>query len=138
MEFSTNFSSINLLVIFGAAVAANLVGALWYSPFLFGKFWRADAGMGASAGSMSNPVYTFVTAFVLQFLAACMIGGLLGHNAGFTDGSRLGALVGFSLVFTAVGMINLFEGRPRRLVFIHGGYHIVALCIMGAIIGQWN
>lgn len=138
MEFSTNFSSINLLVIFGSAVAANLVGALWYSPFLFGKFWRADAGLGASAGSMSNPVSTFISAFVLQFVAACMIGGLLGHNAGFTEGSRLGALVGFSLVFTAVGMINLFEGRPRRLVFIHGGYHIVALCVMGAIVGQWN
>jgi hypothetical protein len=138
MEFSNNFSSINLLVIFGAAIAANLVGALWYSPFLFGKLWRAAAGLGKSTGTMKNPVGTFISAFVLQFLAACMIGGLLGHNAGFTEGSRLGALLGFALVFTAIGMINLYEDRPKQLVLIHGGYNIVALCIMGAIVGQWN
>ena len=138
MEFSSNFSSINLLVIFGAAIAANLIGGLWYSPFLFGKFWRADAGIGESAGSMDNPVGTLVSGFVLQFLAACMIGGLLGHNAGFTEGSRLGALLGFALVFTAIGIINLYEARPKRLVLIHGGYHVVALCVMGGIIGQWN
>lgn len=138
MEFSLNFSSMNLLVVFGAAIAANIIGALWYSPFMFGKLWRAAAGLGETTGSMSNPVGTFISAFVLQFLAACMIGGLVGHNAGLTEGSRLGALLGFALVFTAIGMINLFEARPKSLVLIHGGYHITALCVMGGIIGQWN
>lgn len=138
MEFTLNFTSMNLLVLFGATVAANILGALWYSPFAFGKPWRAAAGLGEGSGSMGNPVGTFMTAFILQFFAACMIGGLAGNNAGFTDGSRLGALLGFSLVFTAVGMINLFEARPKRLVLIHGGYHITALALMGGIIGQWN
>jgi hypothetical protein len=138
MEFSLNFASINLLVIFGATVAANLIGGLWYSPFLFGNFWRKDSGLGASTGPMSNPAGTFVAAFIFQFLAACMLGGLLGHNVGPSEGATLGALLGFALVFTAIGITNLFEGRPLRLVVIHAGYHMVALSVIGAIIGQWN
>lgn len=138
MEFSLNFASINLLVVFAATAAANLLAALWYSPFLFGKAWRADAGLGESAGSMSNPVATFVSAFVLQFLAAALIGGLLGHNAGFVEGSRLGALLGFALVFTALATINLYEGRPFRLVLIHSGCTTTAFALMGGIIGMWN
>lgn len=138
MEFSLNFASINLLVIFAATFTANLLGALWYSPFAFGKYWRADAGLGERKGTMENPAGVFVSAFVLQFIAACMVGGLLGHNAGFTEGSRLGALLGFTLVFTAIGLINLYEGRPFRLVLIHSGYSISALSLMGGIIGMWN
>ena len=138
MEFAVNFASINLLVIFGATVAANLIGGVWYSPFMFGNMWRKDAELGESSGAMPNPAGTFVTAFILQLLAASMLGGLLGHNVGPSEGARLGALLGFTLVFTAVGITNLFEGRPRRLVVIHAGYHMVALSVMGAIIGQWN
>lgn len=138
MDFSLNFASINLLVIFGATVVANLIGGLWYSPFVFGKMWRKDADLGESQGSMPNPVGTFVSAFVLEFLAAAMLGGLLGHNAGPSEGARLGALIGFALVFTAIGVTNLYEGRPVRLVLIHAGYHTVALSVMGAMIGLWN
>ena len=138
MEFSLNFASINLLVLFGATVAANLIGAVWYSPFMFGNIWRKDAGLGEGSGSMSNPAATFVAAFILQFLAASMLGGLLGHNVGPSEGATLGALLGFALVFTAIGITNLFEGRPLRLVVIHAGYHMVALSVIGAIIGQWN
>jgi hypothetical protein len=138
MEFTINFASINLLAIFGATVAANLIGGVWYSPFMFGNLWRKDAGLGESRGTMSNPAGTFVTAFILQLLAASMLGGLLGHNVGPGEGARLGALLGFTLVFTAIGVTNLFEARPLRLVVIHAGYHMVALSVMGAIIGQWN
>ncbi len=138
MEFTLNFASINLLVIFGATVVANLMGPLWYSPLLFGKVWRKDAGLGESADSMSNPVPVFIAAFVLQLLAASMLGGLLGNNAGASEGAQLGVLLGFTLVLTAIGVTNLYESRPTRLIFIHAGYHMVALCVMGAIIGQWN
>lgn len=138
MEFSLNFASINLLVIFAATVAANLVGGFWYSPLLFQKMWRADAGLGESSGSMPNPVGTFISAFLLQFIAACMIGGLLGHNAGFIEGAFLGALLGFTLVFTAFATINLYDGRPFRLVLIHAGCNTTAFALMGGIIGMWN
>ncbi len=139
MDFTINFGAINLLVVFAATVAANLLGALWYSPFLFGKVWRRAAGLPPSGtGAMVNPVGTFISAFVLQLITASLLAAMLGGNAGLQSGARLGALVGFAFVFTALGVINLFEGRSIQLMLLHAGYHIVALSLMGAMLGNWG
>ena len=44
MDFTINFGAINLLVVFGATVAANVLGGIWYSPAVLGKIWREAAG----------------------------------------------------------------------------------------------
>lgn len=138
MDFTINFAVIDLLVVFGATVAANLLGALWYSPFFLGTPWRAASNKPAASGMMTNPAGTFVSAFVLQFIAGMLLAALLGPSAGGMTGARLGALIGFGFVFTALGVTNLFERRPIAVILINSGYHITALCVMGIIIGQWN
>ena len=138
MEFTTNFGAINLLVVFGATIAGNLLGGIWYSPFLFGKLWRKFAGLGPSSGSMNNPAGTFVTGFILLLIAASMLAALLGPNSSMAEGMRLGTLIGVAFVFTTIGITNLFENRPVTLILIHSGYHIVSLGMMGAMIGAWG
>jgi hypothetical protein len=137
MEFTIHFATINLLVVFGATVAGNLLGGLWYSPVLLGKPWRAAIGV-PSTGNMHNPVGTFISGFVLQLLAASMLAALLGPSATGIEGMQLGMLIAFSFVMTALGMTNLFERRPISLILINSGYHIVSFGMMGFIIGQWS
>ena len=43
---------INYLAVIVAAVAAFVVGAVWYSPFLFGKAYMEVRGM--NPGAMAN------------------------------------------------------------------------------------
>lgn len=138
MDFTINFAVINLLVVFAATVAANLLGALWYSPFLLGKPWRAASNKAAPSGEMSNPAGTFIAAFLLQFVAATMLAALLGPGSSGIEGARLGALLGFSFVFTALAITNLFERRPLVVIAINSGYHVTALCLVGFIVGQWS
>ena len=138
MDFTVNFAAINLLVVFGATVAANLLGGLWYSPILFGKPWRAANKMGPATGDMGGSAGIFIASFVLHLMSASMLAALLGPSAGAQDGMRLGALIGVVFVFAAMGSTNLFEHRPLYLILINSGYHIVSLCLMGFIIGTWG
>lgn len=41
---------VNLVVVFGAAVASMVISCLWYGP-LFGKLWMKEMGM---KGTMSD------------------------------------------------------------------------------------
>ncbi len=138
MDFTINFGAIDLLVVFAATVAANLLGGLWYAPFFFGRPWRVATAKGRPSGEMNNSVGIFISGFVLQLLSASMLAALLGPSAGASAGVQLGALIGVTIVFAAMGTTNLFEQRPIVLIFINSGYHVVSLGLMGFIIGTWG
>jgi len=136
MDFTINFSSINMLVVFAATVVANVLGGLWYSPVMFGKPWRKANAMSEPSGNASAG--TFVSSFILHLIAASMLAALLGPSAGGIEGLQLGGLIGVAFVFTAMGATNLFEHRPLYLIAINSGYHIVSLSLVGYIIGRWG
>jgi hypothetical protein len=138
MDFTVNFGAINLLVVFAATVAANLLGGLWYSPALFGKWWSAANNLETANNRMRNIPAVFIAAFILQLIAASMLAALLGPNAGATEGIQLGSLIAVSFVMTAMGMTNLFERRPSVLMWINTTYHIASFSLMGFIIGSWG
>jgi hypothetical protein len=138
MDFTIHFATINLLVVFGATVAALLLGGLWYSPALLGKPWRAAIDGGSRDAEISNPAGTFVAGFILQLIAASMLAALLGPSASGIEGIQLGTLIGISFVMTSLAITNLFERRPIVLIMINSSFHIVSFGLMGFIIGQWS
>ncbi len=138
MGFTGNFAAVNVLIIFGAAVAAMLFGAIWYSPLLAGRKWMELNQIDGRLTGMFNVPATFISAFVLQVIAASMLAGIMGPAATGLEGLQLGTLIGFSIVLPALGTINLFERRPLLLVVLHTCFQIGALGLMGFIIGQWS
>jgi hypothetical protein len=52
-------------------------------------------------------------------------------------GLAYGALTGL-WIFCGIAIVSLFEHKSARYIFINGGYMIVALTLMGAIIGVWR
>ncbi|MBT8421625.1 MAG: DUF1761 domain-containing protein [Gammaproteobacteria bacterium] len=138
MDFTINFDAINLLVVFAATVVANILGGLWYSPFLFGNIWRKALGKTGQPEPMTNPAGTFIAGFVLQLIAASLLAAMLGPGAGAAEGIQLGTLLAFAFVFTATALNNLFERRTLIIIFVNAGYHVVAMGCMGAIIGTWG
>jgi hypothetical protein len=138
MSFTANFAAINLLVIFGAAVAAMIFGAVWYSPLLAGRKWQELTQVSGNLNGMQNAPATFIVAFILQVLAASLMAAIMGPAASGIEGLQLGSFVGLYFVMPALGTINLFERRPWGLVFINLGFQVGALALMGFIIGQWS
>ena len=138
MDFTINFGAINLLVVFGATVAANVLGGLWYAPFLFGKPWAAANNIKLGEQGLQNAPATFIAAFIMQLLAASLIAAMLGPNPTAIVGVQLATLIAFCFVLTAMGVTNLFERRPIHLIAINVGYHLVSYALMGFIIGTWG
>jgi len=126
-------------LILAAALAAWLIGALWYSPLLFAKAWvRAHgyspeklAAMKATAGrAYAGSFLAFVLiAYVLHIFLSRL--GADSWQKGAVWGFH--AWLGFALPigFTA----NLYSDKPLAAFVIDAGYQMVYLTAMGAILG---
>ena len=129
---------LNLLAILGAALVTFVVGGLWYSPALFHRPWmRANRFADADLAG-GNMAMIFGLAFVFAIGMAFNLAMFL--NAPDTTlawGATAGGLASIWVVL-GIGTVALFERRPAAYTLINGGYWVVSLVLMGAIIGGWR
>ena len=139
---------INWLAILVAGISAFALGGIWYSPTLFGNAWMADNKLSMEQIRAGNFGKIYGWAGIFSLIAAVNLGmflaptpaectGVCAANYGMGMGAIYGALAGL-WVFCYVAIHGLFEHKPWRLIFINGGYAIVSLTLMGAIIGLWR
>lgn len=117
-----------------AAAASFVVGGLWYSPVLFGRAWQrlcglSDEQLKGGAGSV------FAVAFACALVEAAMLAAFIGPAPGVGFAALAGALAGIGWVAPGFLVTYGFERRPRALALIDGGYHVVTLTTMGAVLG---
>jgi hypothetical protein len=55
----------------------------------------------------------------------------------FKHGAFHGIMFGLFLGFAVVGITGLFERRTWRYIFIHVGYWVVTMALMGGVISAW-
>jgi hypothetical protein len=135
------FGIVDYWAVFLAAVAAFALGAVWYR--IFASPWMAATGMteemikGEAAGGRSPMPFLF--AFIADLVMAFALYGIIwhvggGHFAG-KSGVISGALCWLGFVITTMTVNNTFSRRKPILLVIDGGYWLVVLAVMGAIIG---
>ncbi|MEX2458121.1 MAG: DUF1761 domain-containing protein [Actinomycetota bacterium] len=133
-----DFADLNWLAVLVGALAYWLVGALWYSPVLFGKKWQAITGI--TAENAGSPVATYLGSLIVMFLQVTAL-AYLAHAIGVTeivDALELG--LGISVGFCALQLLlnQLYEKRSRELLAINAGYAIVGLTIASVIVVLWD
>jgi hypothetical protein len=139
---------INWWAVLVAGTSSFVVGGIWYSPGLFGRAWMKDNNFTEEQirkGGNKGKVFAFTLVFSLLmavnlalFLATpanCPSKGAVKTD--ITWGATAGFLAGI-WTFCAIAIHSLFELKPWRLIFINGFYSVVALILMGAIIGAWQ
>lgn len=131
-------SFLNYWAILVAALSTFLLGGIWYSPAVFGKAWMRENGFTEEDLKKGNMVKIFGLAFLLGLVAAINLAMFMGPDVDFSMGAFYGFLAGFGWVATFVGTHYLFERRSFKLFLINAGYSVVALTIMGIIIGVWR
>jgi hypothetical protein len=140
MNSSDFFSNANWLAIAVAAVAYFAIGGLWYSV-LFGKQWIKATGIDmnrpdAKKGAGGIMAMTFVMLFV-----TCIGLALLVHRTmpgdGVLSGLKIGGLTG--ICFSAIGicMSYLYQSKPRALIMIDCGYHVIGNIVAAVILCIW-
>ena len=129
--------NLSLIAIVVAAVAGMVIGALWYSPLLFGNAWLK--AIGKTEDELASPMPAMIGsmfACLVSAFAVAIIVGAFGATT-ISSGAAVGALCGIGLVATAMLSDSLFCGWGWPLYFIQAGYRVVYLVAMGIIIGGW-
>lgn len=133
---------VDWLAVVAAAVAAMVIGSLWYSKMLFGKAWQkmvglsdADLKKGGWSPMVKAVVLSVITAYVLHHII------VLSHAYYNYDWVQTGLNTGFwawlGFGFTQQVMNGAFEQRRKKLVLINVGNQLVSLLAMGVVLGYF-
>jgi hypothetical protein len=129
---------VNWFAVVAAALAAFVVGGVWYSPLLFVKAWKAEVGVPEDAkASLSSMAPQFAGTLVLSIVQAGMFAIFLGSQTP-AMGAAYGFAAGLCWVAAAFGVNYLYEGRSLRLWLINGGYNVVIFTLYGLILSLWK
>lgn len=138
------WTDVNWLAILVTAVAAMVVGFLWYSPSLFGNTWMRAKGWDLNDKARMEEMkkgmgMSYFGAFLAALLSAYII-SLLIHHLGVPNVMRgvkvgLAGFLGFAFPIT---LNDLLWGGKKELFWINLGHHLVGFVIMGAILGAWR
>jgi Protein of unknown function (DUF1761) len=129
---------INIWAVLAAGLSSMVLGALWYSPALFGKPWSAASGMSEAQAKSANRVQILGAAFVLAVVGAAVFAMFLGPAQTPMFATAAGLSAGLCWVGGSLGINYLFEQRPLRLFLINGGYHTLQYTLIGLVLGLWH
>ena len=134
-----HLADLNWLAVVVSAIAFYALGAIWYS-FLFGKAWAAELGIDMDNPPETNMVKTMGGTFVLELLAATVLGMVLMESGGegYLVGIHTGLLLGLGIASVMMGVNYLFEQRSLKLWLINAGHISIGLALVGAIQGAWQ
>ena len=134
-----HLADLNWLAVVVSAAAFFALGAVWYS-FLFGKAWAAELGIDMENPPETNMVKTMGGTFVLELIAAIVVGMMLAEmgGGGHMIGIHVGLLLGLGIASMLMGVNYLFEQRSLKLWLINAGHITLGLAIVGAIQGAWQ
>jgi len=132
---------INYLAVIAAAIAAFVVGALWYSPLLFGRTYMEVRGLSPSALAEMKPrvgelVGEFVKNIVVAFVLAHFIARLGVRDWKGALQFGLWVWVGFQAMLLMGAVLH--ERMPLTLYAIHAGDALVKTLLMSSIVGVWR
>ena len=129
---------VNWIAVVVAGVSAFALGGVWYSPALFGKAWMKENNLSMEEVREGNKGKIFGGSILLSLIMSANLAMYLRTpDINFQLGLLYGLLAGV-WVFCGIAMVALFELKTLRYILINGGYCLIALGLMGAIIGAWR
>ncbi len=133
-------TEMNHLAVFVTALAMFGLGAVWYSPALFGKKWQKLVGKSDEELKQADSKKIFGVAFLAYLIASYVLAHfVLFTEAGTpTTGFQTGFWVWLGFVATTLLINNLFQRQSLQLWAIDASFNFFAFCIGGVILAIWH
>ena len=135
--------NINYLAVLVAAVAAHILGFLWYGP-LFGKQWMAMMGMDKKKMQEAKKKGMGAQTWIVMIVGTLLTSFVLAHFVKYLNAETIADALELAfwtwLRFFGAVMLGtvIWEGRPWKLYFLNTAYWLVNLCIMASILTLWS
>jgi len=122
-----------------AALMPFVVGALWYAPFGFGRWWERAHGYDDPARKavlMASAPRNYLASLVVYVVLALVLRFFLYRLAASDASSavRLAVLVWLGFVATIGLTTVVFALQPLSLWAIDAGFQLVYMCLMALIL----
>ena len=133
-------SELNWLAVVAVTLLAFGVGAVWYTPAIFGKAWMKSIGLKESDAKKANMTKAILLTLVGTFVTASAMGVLVQvlDLTSLWQGATFGILVAVAFLATNKVMQAQFELRPLSYNVITSAADVVTLGLMGAILAVWS
>lgn len=136
-------ATINLWAVLSAAVVSMLIGALWYSPVLFGNAWIKLSGISKEDIEKTKEKgfgKTYLAAFGGVLITSYVMAHIIDYvqAATFLQGAETGFWLWLGFVAPVLLGIVLWEGKPVKLYLINAAQYLVSLTVMGGILAVWG
>jgi len=133
-------ADVNWLAILVAAVAWFALGSAWYIAPPIATRWAKAGGIEIAEDQQPDPmvfVLTFVVYVVVTTGTAMLAVATGTDTAG--EGAVLGGIVGAFLV-CAAAVSAIYDQKPEPLNYfwINGVFNLVALVVVGLMLGSWT
>ncbi len=134
---------LNWLAVIAGGVIYFVIGALWYSPVLFGRQWQRSIGWDPERTPPEMSAATYVVPLFAYLVMAVAI-GLIAEVSGtdtIGEGVILGLVagIGLSLMHTLVdATFDPNKPQPWTWFAINGSYHALGLLIVSVIVAAWR
>jgi hypothetical protein len=132
---AVNFG-VNYLAVIVSAIAAVIIGFIWFSPRGLGPRWTAYGLPAPQAppptAGVVGVVAALLNAWVLALLAVNLGGKALG------DGVMLGILAWLGFMATLTAADTAFQRRPWGAWVVNNAHHLIVQIVMAAIVTVWR
>ena len=131
---------INYLAVLICAIAAMMIGTVWYSV-LFGKLWVKEQGISEEELKKGfNPAKTYSLTFIAHIVIAYALARLLWYvdAQSIVEGLRLAFLAWLGFTATTMLINALYSKKSMKLLLIDSGYHLTVMLVMGIILAAWK
>jgi hypothetical protein len=123
-----------------SGVVSLLIGALWYSKFLFGPAWQKSLGL-KDEDLRKNMALIFGLSFVLSMVLAFGLGMYAGYHEPeeqtFVHGAFHASLSFVFFGLPVIGINSLYNRNTLVYTLINLGYWALTFMIIGGIMYAW-
>lgn len=138
-----SFTGVNWMAVGAAGVAMFLLGGVWFQA-LFGKAWQAQCGYGGEKldemrKQTPPPVFLGVMLacyLVMSVVTAMLVVAMDVRGAG--AGAKLAGLLWVGPTAAALLTNHIASDRRLGAFAIEAGFLLVAMPVMGVILGTWR
>ncbi|TFC73520.1 DUF1761 domain-containing protein [Cryobacterium sp. TMS1-20-1] len=134
---------INIWAVLLATASSMVVGSIWYTHAVFGRYWMKAVGHTQESMKGSGTGAIIITVIV-SFVTASVLAGAAAIAQNFYGGNFLFNTLLTGLIlwagFTAARMVthDTFDRRPAGLTVLNLAHELVTILLMALIIGLFG
>jgi hypothetical protein len=155
---------LNYWLLLATGLIPIIVGFVWYNPKVFGQKWMDTIGISEESMKGANMGMIFILSYLFGCMLSLALHTMVIHQMGFEsifDGDKSaeavafkknfydlyggrfrtfkhgvfhGAITALFVALPVIGVNALWNRKSAKYVFIHVGYWVVCMGLMGGVI----